>query len=245
MERSGPPSVVTGSPVEVWLHKPITGLVGRLSGEETLVTATAYASTGGVVEIVMFLIHLERKIHEIYILTSWVHMRPSLTNLMGSPPLCPKGQMPGNVPPRQLVPDLHGADCLPGVPLLGRFWRVERHWLLGRDGIWILCFVYWQWLRSSQGSHAEKPCFSSKCVGYVLPDHEGSPCSPCCNIPTSRALRDTWLNCTSWMVWESLDSSIRPADRGLCSADAVGTLGVWLTASWMVTQARPYTALGV
>lgn len=58
MERSGPPSVVTGSPVEVWLHKPITGIVGRLSGEETLVTATAYARTGGVVEIVMFLIHL-------------------------------------------------------------------------------------------------------------------------------------------------------------------------------------------
>lgn len=145
MERSGPPSVVTGSPVEVWLHKPITGIVGRLSGEETLVTATAYARTGGVVEIVMFLIHLERKIQEIYILTSWVHIHPSLTNLMEPTPPCPKGEMPGNAPPRQLVPDLHGADCLPGVPPLGRFWRAdsqqmaERHWFLGRDGGWILC----------------------------------------------------------------------------------------------------------
>lgn len=40
-------------------------------------------------------------------------------------------------------------------------------------------------------------------------------------------------------MWESLGSSIRPADRGLCSADADVTLGVWLTASCMVTQARP------
>jgi hypothetical protein len=43
-------------PVEAGLHKPITGLVGRLSGEGTLVTAIEYERTEGVVEIGMFLI---------------------------------------------------------------------------------------------------------------------------------------------------------------------------------------------
>jgi len=113
--------------IEVWLHKPITSLCRTSLRRGDIGHRTAYARTGGVVDIVMFGSTRSAKSKKRYpTLDMGAYAPKPYDPPDGTPAVLSQKAMPGGAALRQLAPDLHGADRLLVVLLLVRVWRIRR-----------------------------------------------------------------------------------------------------------------------